>query len=148
MTIISVESELSKIKDASRHNDGVTLAAMLYRDSISNIVTATWTVTYDKLGNDIIVEARVGVANPVDCLLQVWLMDQHPGIWIPELRPWISTVIEFSAQDQQQSVHIALLDSKWRAEDSGQTYKAFLWGYVQQQKEVKKFFFEKDFVYP
>jgi len=114
----------------------------------SGIVVPVWSVKYDPLGHDMLIEARVKVANPKDCLLQVWLGDHASGIWIPEDQPWVSSVVEFSPDDDVKSAHIGLADSKWRPEDRNVEYVFVLSGYVKRGDTVEKFAFEKSVVYP
>lgn len=122
--------------------------AALLAGNDNTLVDATWSVEYDALGNDIILQAKIAVKDSADVLLQVWLMDEHPGIWIPQYRPWVASVVEFDPSEGQKTAHVGLFDSKWRAEDQGETYGAFLWGWVMHKGKPKRFGFEKEFVYP
>lgn len=114
----------------------------------NDLVHAEWSVGYDPLGHDVVLEAKVAVSYSSDSLLQVWLMDQHSGIWIPEYRPWVSSVVEYTREQAQKSTHVGLFDSKWRDEDKGETYNALLWGWVAHKDDVKKFAFSEEFQYP
>lgn len=114
----------------------------------NGLVDVDWDVTYDQPGHDIILRANVKVKSPEDALLQVWLQDQHPGIWIPALRPWVASVVEFTADQKVTKALVGLMDSKWRKEDKGQTYTALLWGYLAHGTNVESFAFNKDFTYP
>lgn len=114
----------------------------------NKLVKADWKVTYDELGHDILIDAQVSVVDPKDCLLQVWLQDLHPGVWIPENRPWVASAVEFNRNQGIQTVKLGLFDSKWRPEDVGQTYRALLWGYLQHGATVESFTFDAEFVYP
>ncbi len=120
----------------------------LISDVSNDLVMVDWSVSYDAVGHDIIIDAKVKVAFGGDSLLQVWLKDEHPGIWIPELRPWVASVVEFGPDQNIEETHIGLFDSKWRDEDVGETYHALLWGYVSHKGENFKFGFEKEFKYP
>ena len=122
--------------------------AELLREASNQQVVAHWDVRYDELGHDIIIEARVQVIRPEDVLLQVWLKDEHPGIWIPEFRPWVTSVVEFAPDQEIKAANVWLFDSKWSREDAGETYNALLWGYVNHVGEVEKFAFQKEFTYP
>ncbi len=116
--------------------------------SRNNLVRVDWGVDYDELGHDTVIHAEVTVAVPEDVLLQVWLQDLHPGIWIPELRPWVASVVEFTPRQAVKQVKLALADSKWRPEDQNETYQALLWGYLDHAGAVEHFSFERNFVYP
>lgn len=113
------------------------------------VVEVLFDVEYDALGHDMILQARLKTVEPETYLLQVWLKDKHPSIWLPELRPYVTSAVEFDASQQVTSAMCELFDSKWRREGSGQRYVAPLWGYVQQQGNPVQFSpFEKEFVYP
>ena len=120
----------------------------LMADTDNSLVKVDWEVIYDPLGRDIILDAKVAVADSADSLLQVWLMDEHPGFWIPEIRPWVSAVVEFDPKEGQQTAHLGLFDSKWTKEDAGATYVAFLWGYVLHEGTPTRFAYQQDFTYP
>lgn len=144
---MSIRSEHRKMAAVAR--DGWdAFAAKRRARALDDLVVPKWSVTYDKLGHDMIVEARVNVAKQADSLLQVWLTVQHPGIWIPELRPWVSSVVEFDPAEKRKSAHVGLFDSKWRPEDAGQTYNAALWGYALRGGKAQPFHYEQSFVYP
>jgi len=117
-------------------------------EATNDLVKAEWSVTYDELGHDIIIEARIGVAQPKDALLQVWLKDQHSGMWIPEYRPWVASVVEFTPDQAIKETRVGLFDSKWREEDVGETYHALLWGYLNHEGDVASFAFQEEFKYP
>jgi hypothetical protein len=138
---------LEYITRASKDGWGQFVQA-LQTDADNSIVAAKLQVTYEPLGHDIVLDASVSVAAPEDVILQVWLKDLHPGIWIPEFRPWIASVVEFSPIQAIKQVHLGLIDSKWRKEDAGVTYHALLWGYVQRDGSTLKFALEQDFVFP
>lgn len=143
--------EHAKIIDASSQTSAQgweQFNAALITDARNDLVLVEWGVDYDKLGHDIIIHAKVKVVDHGDALLQAWLKDQHPGIWIPEFRPWVASVVEFSAEDNIRNVQIGLYDSKWRKEDANETYTALLWGYLMHNGVVEKFAFTKSFVYP
>lgn len=122
--------------------------AQLTSEAKNELVKVEWDVIYHELGHDIIIEAFVKVVDSDDILLQVWLQDTHPGIWIPEFRPWVSSVVEFMPEQNIKKAHIGLFDSKWRKEDVGEIYHALLWGYLNHAGEVASFAFEKEFKYP
>ena len=136
------------INEASRKG-WAALKAELERNANREIVKVYFEVIYDELGHDMIRQARVKVDAPDTYHLQVWVQDIHPGIWIPELRPWVSSAVEFNPSQKIDSALCGLFDSKWRPEDSGQSYDALVWGYVEQGGEVVQFGpFEKEFIYP
>ena len=113
------------------------------------LVSVEWQVEYDPLGHDWQLTYKLAVTDPTVEILQVWIMDQHPGIWIPELRPWVAGACEFQIGQGVRSMIGGVIDSKWRPEDAGQEYQALLWGYVGQGGVVHKFGpFEKAFTHP
>jgi len=122
--------------------------SQLIKEASNDLVKADWSVKYDELGHGIIIEARIGVVHAKDVLLQVWLKDEHPGIWIPEYRPWVASVVEFKPEQAIKESHVGLFDSKWRAEDVGETYHALLWGYLDHEGVISSFAFQKEFKYP
>jgi hypothetical protein len=141
--------ETRRLINEAAKEDWSLLKSELAKDANQEIVKVNFEVIYDKLGHDIILQAEVKVLTPGDSLLQVWLQDIHPGIWIPEYRPWVSSVVEFEASQKVESALCGLIDSKWRPEDSGQRYDALLWGYVQHNGNVLQFGpFEKELTYP
>jgi hypothetical protein len=144
---IDPRAERRKIVSASSR-EWHQLNAELRAHAKNDLVVVDWDVEYDQLGHDILIHAKVKVANKDDALLQVWLMDQHPGIWIPEYRPWVSSVVEFEVAENTKRAHVGLFDSKWHIEDTNAEYLALLWGYVQHNGAVEKFSFEKRFTYP
>jgi len=108
-----------------------------------------WSVTYEELGHDIIIDARLTAVDPSIALLQVFLQDSHPGVWIPEFRPWVLSGVEFQPSQNVKATMARLIDSKWRKEDTGEKYNAYLWGYVQAGAKVLQFGpHEKEFIYP
>jgi hypothetical protein len=148
MSLPNVKQVRERIVDASK-SGWDSLREELERNANRDIVTVTWDVTYDPLGHDIIVHYEANVAEPETYLLQIWAMDQHPGIYIPEYRPWVASVVEFTPADQVTGCKGGVLDSKWSKEDAGEKYVALVWGYVHQRDSVVQFGpFEKEFVYP
>lgn len=125
-----------------------TFRSRLLNEASNEFVKADWDVKYDRLGHDIIIEACVKVAETKDSLIQVWLKDEHPGIWIPEFRPWVASVVEFRPDQETKETHIGLFDSKWREEDVGETYYALLWGFLSHGGDDASFAFQKEFKYP
>lgn len=142
----SMSRELKRIRLASK--EGWETLRVSEGEIRNDLVTVKWEVDYDELGHDIAIQAKVSLKNPKDNLLQIWLCDLHPGIWIPELRPWVSSVVEFAPEQKVKFAKVGLVDSKWRPEDRGQTYLARLWGYFETAAGIKKFSLEKEFIYP
>jgi hypothetical protein len=142
-----MSSEHKKIIAGSKKGWAAFNAARL-QEADNDLVLANWSVKYDPLGHDILVQANVKVAASTDVLLQVWLEDHAPGIWIPEVQPWIASVVEFAPEEKIKSAHVGLIDSKWRPEDRNVEYVFVLSGYVQHKNKVESFRFEKKFVYP
>lgn len=145
--IPSVEQARKEMIEASKAGWG-PYRERLHSNADDNVVKVEWKVDYEPLGHDMILEAKIKVAESEDSLLQVWLQDLHPGFWIPEFRPWVASVVEFTAEQDVKYTHVGLFDSKWQKEDAGETYFADLWGYVLRQGEVKKFAYAEEFVYP
>jgi hypothetical protein len=114
----------------------------------NDLVDVQWDVTYEPLGHDMILQAAVKTLAADDVLLQLWLKDQHPGIWIPEFRPWVASVVEFEPAQQVRAAKVGLIDSKWRPEDTGATYTALAWGYFRHEGTTQHFALERSFVYP
>jgi hypothetical protein len=144
----SIGQEQARIAAAASSGSWANLNAVLMAGARNDLVSVDWDVVYDKIGHDIIIEARIKLIEVTDRLLQVWLKDHHEGMWIPEILPWVSSVVEFSPADNITTTHVALLDSKWRPEDAGAAYKALLWGYIQHKGAVEHFAFENDLIYP
>lgn len=113
----------------------------------NNLVKVVWDVTYDPVGHDIIIEAKIKIASSSDDLLQVWLKNGSSGIGIPELLPWVASVAEFTEDQHVKEAHLGLLDSKWRPEDAGAEYIAEVFGYVMHDGKVEGFFDSKGYVF-
>ena len=114
-----------------------------------DIVALTWAVDYDDVTHDILVHYEVSVSEPDTYLLQIWVMDQADGLWIPELQPRETCVVEFSPADGITKCKGGLFDHKWRPEDSGRKYFAYVWGYVIQSGKVVQFGpYQQEFIYP
>jgi hypothetical protein len=115
-----------------------------FRASAQNdLVKETWSVTYDKLENDMISIATVRTANADDSLLQVWLRNSAAGIWIPELKPAETSVVEFEPNQKTMTAKLGLVDSKWTKDDVGRTYHYQLWGFVMHAGIPVGFYFDK-----
>jgi hypothetical protein len=126
-----------------------TFLESLEANTTPNLVDVAWEVVYDPLGHDVIVDAKVATLPAEAWLLQVWVMVVHPGFWIPQFRPWVSSVVEFDAKQRTRKAHCGLFDSKWRPEDVGVEYQAVTWGYVEQDGEPVQFGpFVKMFIFP
>ena len=129
-------------------NGWATFRSTLIEEANNDLVSANWDVTYSAVTKDISIEAKVSVVYPNDRLLQIWLKDEHPGIWIPEYRPWLGSVVEFSAAQNIKKAKVGLFDSKWREEDMGETYHALFWGYLSHDDNTESFAFQREFEYP
>ena len=144
---LDVQRERARIARGSAEG-WEAFSAELLADAQNDLVNAVWEVTHDEMAHDIVIQGLVKVENEDDALLQVWLGAIHPGIWIPEYRPYVISVVEFYREQNVQSTKVGLFDSKWRKEDLGQKFKAMLWGYLEHDGGVASFAFEKDFTYP
>jgi hypothetical protein len=143
----SFQNELRRIRHSSR-SGWAEFRQQLATSARNELVHLEWDVAYDELGHDILIQASVKVRDPADAILQLWLKDQHPGIWIPELRPWVASVVEFAPDQEVRKALVGLIDSKWRKEDTGETYTAIVWGYVRHGGAVETFSESKSFVFP
>lgn len=144
---IPISKQLKDIARASK-SGWKQFNSQLKANAENNLVSMSWNVTYDPKGHDIIIEAKIKVVNQEDYLLQLWLMDQHPGIWIPEFRPWVASVTEYQHSQKIVEAHIGLFDSKWSQEDFGETFEAVSWGYFSSDGEIKNYSETKEFIYP
>ncbi|GAN34237.1 MAG: hypothetical protein UZ01_03083 [Candidatus Brocadia sinica] len=142
-----LKQQRNRIVNASR-TGWATMNKEIEAASKNDLVDVIWDVYYDELGHDIIIQAKVKVRSEGDVLLQVWLNDQLPKPWIPEFRPWVSSVSEFTPMQQVKEVLVGLIDSKWRSEDVGETYTAAIWGYILHSGVIESFAFNKEFKYP
>jgi hypothetical protein len=121
----------------------------LISNATDDIVKTDFRITYDELGHDMILEAQVTTTAPDCYLLQIFLQDVATGIWIPELQPFELSAVEFAPESKVTTALCGLVDSKWRADDSGAVYDALLWGYASQAGSPVQFGpFTKQFVYP
>jgi hypothetical protein len=143
----NIQDTRQKIANASRHGWD-KLNRDIESGANNDLVDVEWDVIYDELGHDIILQAKIKVRTAEDVLLQIWLEDQHPGIGIPEFRPWVASVVEFKLEQQVREALVGLFDSKWRTEDVGETYDAMLWGYLMHNGTVESFAFKRKFKYP
>ena len=144
---IKIEEQHEQIARASKLG-WESFRAELLQQATNEFIEVSWDVNYDESGHDMVLSADVSLVNKDDGLLQVWLKDQHSGNWIPEILPWVSSVVEFTQDQHVTAAHIGLFDSKWQTDDVGETYYAVLWGYLCHGGEIKSFAFEKTFVYP
>lgn len=113
----------------------------------NNLVKVIWDVVYDPVGHDVIIDAKIKIASGSDDLLQVWLKNGSSDIGIPELLPWVASVVEFAEDQHVKEAHLGLLDSKWRPEDAGAEYIAQVFGYVMHDGKVESFFDSKAYVF-
>lgn len=141
------EDEYKRIVKAAREGWEERRRDLLAR-ARNDLVAVDWNVEYEPLGHDILIIGTVKVLEVNDFLLQVWLKDMHPGIWIPEFRPWVASVSEYEPAQRIRSARVGLFDSKWRKEDEGETYYALFWGYFDHGGAIESFALEKKFVYP
>ena len=125
-----------------------TFFAKIASQSRNDLVKVQWSVTYDKLGRDMISIADVSLVHGPDALLQVWLKNAAGGVWVPELQPWEISGVEFKPEQSVASARLGLLDSKWTDNDIGQKYHYQLWGYLLHEAKVESFAFEKWADYP
>src|SRR6185503_6813020 len=103
--IIAVNERMNR----AAKNGFDALRKAIFESAVDNLVQAKWDVTYNPLGHEMILQASVKVASP-DFLLQIWMKDERPAPWIPELRPWTASVTEFDPHSITRSAKVGLFD--------------------------------------
>jgi len=114
----------------------------------NDLVDVEWLVNYDQLGHDFILRVKIKVKSVEDMLLQIWFRDQHPGISTPEHRPWIASVVDFTADQKVTEALVGLIDAELSKEEICKTFTAQLWGYLEHEGKIESFTFRKEFTYP
>ena len=136
-----------RIAQASR-SEWSDLIKEIEESARNDLVDVEWLANYDQLGHDFILRVKVKVKSADDVLLQIWFKDQHPGITTPEHRPWIASVVDFTEDQKVTEALVGLIDADWSKEETGKTFTAQLWGYLEHEGKIESFTFKKEFTYP
>jgi len=112
-------------------------------------VEVKWDVGYDDISHDVVISYELTVIDPDAVLHQVSAKNEDTRFWHPEDQPRISSIFQFASDQKVTSLRGALIDAKWRKDNSGDPYLATIFGLLSIGNDLRPFGpFEKRYTFP